>query len=193
MKPLFFDSPKALRAWLEAHHRTKVEVWVGFHKRHTGRQSPIWSEVVEQALCFGWIDGVRQSLDAERWAIRLTPRKPRSNWSAINVRKMAELESKGLVAPAGRAAFEGRTASREYAYEQRQAAQLSVAEQRLLESNRRAWAYFAARPPSYQRTATFWVVSPKRPQTRVRRLEQLIAYSAKGQRIPPLRPRPGKG
>jgi uncharacterized protein YdeI (YjbR/CyaY-like superfamily) len=185
MEPTFFTTPAAFRAWLAAHHETESELLVGFHKRATGRPSMTWPESVDEALCFGWIDGVRRSLGEESYTIRFTPRKARSTWSAINVTRFGELRESGLVAAAGLAAFERRSEDRTavYSYEQRREAQLGSAFEARFRASPEAWAWFQAQAPSYRRVATYWVVSAKRADTRERRLAQLIEDSAAGQRI----------
>jgi uncharacterized protein YdeI (YjbR/CyaY-like superfamily) len=152
----FFATPDDFRAWLAEHHETETELLVGFYKKGTGRPSVTWPESVDQALCFGWIDGVRRRLDEASYSIRFTPRKARSTWSAVNVKRMEELVEQGLAAPAGVAAFERRAEDRTaiYAYEQRRAARLDPDQERRLRANERAWAFFEAQPPSYRRTAT---------------------------------------
>jgi uncharacterized protein YdeI (YjbR/CyaY-like superfamily) len=192
----FFATPDDFRAWLAEHHETETELLVGFYKKGTGRPSITWPESVDQALCFGWIDGVRRRLDEASYSIRFTPRKARSTWSAVNVKRMEELVEQGLAAPAGVAAFERRAEDRTaiYAYEQRRAARLDPDQQRRLRANERAWAFFEAQPPSYQRTATHWVTSAKKPETRERRLAQLIEHSEAQRTIPRLtRPTGGAG
>jgi uncharacterized protein YdeI (YjbR/CyaY-like superfamily) len=192
----FFATPDDFRAWLAEHHETEIELLVGFYKKGTGRPSITWPESVDQALCFGWIDGVRRRLDEASYSIRFTPRKARSTWSAVNVKRMEELVEQGLAAPAGVAAFERRAEDRTaiYAYEQRRAARLDPDQQRRLRANERAWAFFEAQPPSYQRTATHWVTSAKKPETRERRLAQLIEHSEAQRTIPRLtRPTGGAG
>jgi uncharacterized protein YdeI (YjbR/CyaY-like superfamily) len=186
--PRFFAGPAEFRAWLEAHHASAVELWVGFHRKGTGRPSLTWPESVAEALCFGWIDGVRKSLDAESYVIRFTPRKPQSVWSAVNLAKMEELVAASRVAPAGLAAWERRTAKRSaiYSYEQRHEAVFDPALERRFRAATRAWAFFAAQPPGYRQLATWWVASAKREETRARRLAQLIECSAAGERLPGL-------
>jgi uncharacterized protein YdeI (YjbR/CyaY-like superfamily) len=189
LKPTFFAAPQEFRAWLEENHETATELLVGFHKKGSGKPSITWPESVEQALCFGWIDGVRRSLGDESYTIRFTPRKPSSTWSAVNVRRMTELVEQGLAAPAGRVAFERRADDKTaiYSYEQRKAAQLEPEHERRFRDNERAWSWFEAQAPSYRRTAIHWVTSAKRPETRERRLTQLIEDSEAGRRIGPLR------
>ncbi len=193
MEPTFFATPEDFRAWLEAHHDTEAELLVGFHKKGSGRPSITWPESVDQALCFGWIDGVRRRIDDTSYTIRFTPRKARSNWSAVNVKRVAELTEQGLMRPGGVAAFERRSDDKTaiYAYEQRKAAELDPEQERRFKGVAKAWAWFQAQPPSYRRTATYWVVSAKKPETRQRRLERLIDDSAAGRPIPSLTPRSG--
>jgi uncharacterized protein YdeI (YjbR/CyaY-like superfamily) len=191
MEPTFFATPGDFRAWLERNHDSAGELLVGFHKRGSGRASMTWPESVDQALCFGWIDGVRRRIDDASYSIRFAPRKPRSTWSAVNVKRMRELIDQGLVAPAGLAAFERRSDDRTaiYAYEQRRSATLEPEQKQRLEADERARAFFESQPPSYRRAAIHWVTSAKKPQTRERRLSQLIECSAAGKPVPPLRPR----
>jgi uncharacterized protein YdeI (YjbR/CyaY-like superfamily) len=188
VKPLFFATPEQLRAWLEEHHETVSELWVGFYKKASGKPSITWPEAVEQALCFGWIDGVRRSLDDESYTNRFTPRKPTSNWSLINVAKVEELKQRGLMAPAGLRAYEARTPERTgvYSAERREAAVLPDEFERRFRAKKSAWKWFASRPQGYRRTATHWVISAKRDETRRRRLQQLIDCSAEGRNVPPL-------
>jgi uncharacterized protein YdeI (YjbR/CyaY-like superfamily) len=185
MDPTFFATPAAWRAWLARHHATAAELWVGFYKRGSGRPSITWPESVDQALCYGWIDGVRRSLGPESYAIRFTPRRPGSTWSKVNLQRVGELEALGLMQPAGQAAHAARTAAKSgiYAYEQRDQARLTPEQEREFKRNRKAWAYFQAEAPWYRRTATYWVISAKRAETRAKRLATLIADSAAGRRI----------
>ena len=171
------------------------ELLVGFHKKGSGRPSITWPEAVDQALCFGWIDGVRRRIDEDSYTIRFTPRKPSSTWSAVNVKRMKELIEQGLVAPAGLAAFERRSDDRTaiYAYEQRHTAQLEPDQEQRLRANEDAYSYLESQPPHYRRAAIHWVTSAKKPETRERRLTQLIACSAEGRTVPPLTPRGAAG
>jgi uncharacterized protein YdeI (YjbR/CyaY-like superfamily) len=191
-EPIYFKSPAAFRSWLEEHHETETEVWVGMWKKATGRQGMSWSEAVDEALCFGWIDGLLRRVDDERHMQRFTPRKPTSNWSAINVAKVAQLGAEGRMVPAGEAAFARRRDDKTaiYSHEQRSKPQLEPGEQAQLEANEAASAYFSAKSPSYRRQATWWVISAKRPETRARRLSTLIEDSAAGRSIKPLTPPP---
>jgi uncharacterized protein YdeI (YjbR/CyaY-like superfamily) len=192
MKPTFFATPAHFREWLEEHHEAKTELLVGFYKKGTGRPSITWPESVDEALSFGWIDGVRRSLGEHAYTIRFTPRKTTSIWSAINVGRVAVLVKEGRMRPAGARAFAARTAERTgvYSFERNAAAKLSSDQEALLRKNRKAAAYFDAKPPWYRRAAIHWVISAKREETRDRRLAQLIADSAAGRSIAPLR-RPG--
>jgi uncharacterized protein YdeI (YjbR/CyaY-like superfamily) len=188
----FFASPAEWRRWLVEHHAAGGELWVGFHKRATGKPSLTWPESVDEALCFGWIDGLRKRIDDTSYKIRFTPRRSTSIWSAKNVKRMAELEAEGRMRPAGRATFEARNVARSqlYSYEQRVAAELEPAQARALRANAKAWAYFQARPPWYRRTAVHWVVRAKREETRARRFAQLLADCAAGRTLPVLTPTP---
>jgi uncharacterized protein YdeI (YjbR/CyaY-like superfamily) len=187
-KPIFFTSPEEFYDWLEEHHETESEVYVGFYKTHTGKRAMTWSESVDQALCFGWIDTRANSIDEDRYMQRFTPRKAGSNWSKVNVEKVAKLMEAGLMRPAGVAAFEKRSDERTgvYSFERENAALPPEYEERL-RANPAAAAYFDAKPPWYRRTATHWVLSAKREETRLRRLAQLIEDSAAGLDIKPLR------
>jgi len=184
-KAIFFDGPDAFYDWLEEHHADEDEVLVGFYKKHTGRQTMTWSQAVDQALCFGWIDGVMNRVDDERHVQRFTPRRAGSNWSNVNVEKMARLEAEGRVRPAGRKAFEARSLDKTgvYSFENREAAQLPPEYERRLREDAAAVEFFDAQPPWYRRTVTHWVVSAKKEETRLRRLAQLIEGSAQGSRL----------
>jgi uncharacterized protein YdeI (YjbR/CyaY-like superfamily) len=189
MEPKFFASPAEFRDWLERNHTSEQELLVGYHKKGTGRPSLTWSESVDEALCFGWIDGIRRTIDAERYTIRFTPRRKGSVWSKVNIRKVEELIQSGRMRPAGERAFEKRAEERSgiYSFEQRSEAVLSEEALARIRADAEAWKFWESQPPGYRRQATWWVVSAKREDTRSRRLEQLIADSAAGQRIAPLR------
>jgi uncharacterized protein YdeI (YjbR/CyaY-like superfamily) len=191
MDPIFFKSPQEFYAWLEEHHETEDEVIVGYWKKHTGNPSLTWSQAVDQALCFGWIDGRLNRIDDESHMQRFTPRRPRSNWSKINIEKVARLTEAGLMRPAGLRAFEARSEARSgvYSFEQREQAKLTEDFERRLRANPEAWTYWEQSPPSYRKTATFWVMSAKREETRERRLGQLIEDAANGLQVKPLRRR----
>ena len=189
MKPRFFATPAHFRAWLETRHDSEKELLVGFHKKGTGKPSITWPESVDEALCFGWIDGVRRSLNESSYTIRFTPRRPRSIWSAINVARAEELKKLGRMRPAGLRAFAARTPERTgiYSFERNEAAKLTKSQEKTLRANPRAAAFFDAQPPGYRRTAIHWIVSARKEETRERRLRQLIADSVAGRRIAPLR------
>jgi uncharacterized protein YdeI (YjbR/CyaY-like superfamily) len=194
MNPKFFPSPAAWQAWLEEHHETHEELWVGFHKVGSGKPSITWPEAVDGALCFGWIDGVRKSLDETSYVIRFTPRRAKSIWSAVNIKRVAELSALGLMRPKGAQAFERRTGNRSeiYAYEQRMGAKLSDTYEKKFRANKKAWKFFQAQPPWYRRTASWRVISAKKEETRLKRLAQLIDDSEHERAIPELRRPAGK-
>ena len=189
---IYFASTDELRAWFDAHHAQADELWLGYHKKATGRPTVTWSEAVDEALCVGWIDGVRYSIDAERSAQRFTPRRKGSTWSAINVAKVATLTEQGRMRPAGLTAFEARDPAKTaiYAYEQAPTT-LAPDEEAAFRADPAAWADWEGRSRSYRRTATYWVTSAKRPDTRARRLAQLIEDSAAGRKPRPITP-PGE-
>jgi len=184
MKPTFFPTPAAFRRWLEKNHEKATELLVGFYKRDSGKPSITWPESVDQALCFGWIDGVRRRIDDVSYSIRFTPRRRGSIWSAINIRRATALTEEGLMSPAGLRAFEARDEKKSaiYSYENRPRTLPPEAE-KAFRANKKAWEYFNAQPPWYRRVATHWVVSAKKEETRARRLATLIADSAAGRRI----------
>lgn len=189
-KATFFATPAEFRAWLEKHHSSTSELWVGFYKKGSGRPSITWPEAVDEALCVGWIDGIRKSIDEESYRIRFTPRKPRSTWSAVNLARVEALTREGRMRPAGLEAFAKRKEAKTgiYAYEQRKAAELDEASEQRFRSDPEAWEYFQSRPPGYRKTAIWWVVSAKREETRRKRLEQLIEESRNQRPIAQLRP-----
>jgi uncharacterized protein YdeI (YjbR/CyaY-like superfamily) len=192
--PTFFQTPTALRRWLEAHHATSAELWIGFYKKDSGRGGVVYRQALDEALCVGWIDGMVRRVDEASYMQRFTPRRLRSNWSAINIARANELVAEDRMQPAGLAAFERRTPDRAvvYSYEQRQAAALSPAERRAVKANPAAWNFFEAQPPSYTRTVAWWIQSAKKAETRERRLTTLIDCSARGRLVPPFIPRPQK-
>lgn len=181
----FFESAAAFGAWLEAHAATATELLVGYHKVGTGRPSLTWSESVDEALCVGWIDGVRRRIDEHAYSIRFTPRRPGSIWSAINTAKVEQLRAQGRMRPAGERAFAQRTVARSvvYAYEQDAPAGFSAAELRAFRRDKAAWRFFEATPPGYRKVVTHWVTGAKKAQTRASRLARLIEASAAGQRL----------
>src|SRR5687768_1132708 len=176
MKLTFFPTPQAFRRWLKANHRTANELWVGFYKKATGRPTITWSEAVDEALCFGWIDGVRKSVDDISYTNRFTPRRPTSNWSAVNIDKIKALTKAGRVAPAGVEAFERRVAKKSgvYSYEQRKDAKLTPAMERRFRKNTKAWRFFESLPPGYRQLLIFRITDAKREATREQRLTEII-------------------
>jgi uncharacterized protein YdeI (YjbR/CyaY-like superfamily) len=184
----FFATSAALRAWFEQHHAEAPELIVGYYKKHTGKPTVTHPEAIDQALCFGWIDSIGRRIDDERHQVRFTPRRKGSVWSAVNIAKMADLSAAGLVHPAGQAAFEQRRPDRVavYSYEQPEDARLEPEQQARLQAEPAAWKWFSAQSASYRRAAVHWVTSAKRPDTRDRRLAQLITDSAAGRTVPPL-------
>ena len=189
MQPTFFATPAEFRRWLTQHHRSERELWVGFRKKSSGRPSMTWPESVDEALCFGWIDGVRRSLDTESYVIRFTPRKVGSAWSTVNTRRADELIRAGRMRLAGLRALEARKPEKSgvYSFEQKSAARLSAEAEAQFKANPAAWSFFESQPPGYRKTAVWWVRSAKREATRARRLERLIEDSAAGRRVAPLR------
>ena len=190
-KPIFFPTAAAFRAWLAEHHATEPELLVGFYNARSKKRGITYKEAVDQALCFGWIDGVRRSVDAERYVQRFTPRQKRSTWSAVNIARVEELKAAGLIAEAGLAAFARRSddRSRIYSFESAPRA-LSPEQERALRADRRAWAFWESQPPGYRRIVTHWLASAKLEPTRERRLALLVECCAEERRLPQLTPSP---
>lgn len=184
----YFESPAAFRIWLKANHTKAAELWLGYHKKGSGEPSITWPESVDEALCFGWIDGVRKRVDERRYTIRFTPRKPDSIWSTVNIRRAQALIEAGRMQPPGLKAFESRREdlTRRYSFEQQPDFKLDAAYERRLRAQPAAWTFFQAQPPWYRRTASWWIMSAKKEATRLKRLEQLIADSVQGRTVPPL-------
>jgi uncharacterized protein YdeI (YjbR/CyaY-like superfamily) len=184
-EPLFFENAAALRRWFAKSAATAKVLAIGFMKKGTGVPSITWPEAVDEALCVGWIDGVRHRIDDARYRIRFTPRKPGSHWSNINIRRVAELEKTGRMKAAGRKAFAARSEARSgrASYEQRSVAKLAPQDIKLFKKNAAAWKYFGAVPPGYRQLVTFWVISARKPETRNRRLLTLIDACAQGRRL----------
>ncbi len=192
MKPhdvTHFETPAAFRGWLADHHDSAEALWVGYWKKATGRPSMTWEESVDVALCFGWIDGIRQRIDDEAYTIRFTPRRPTSHWSLRNIERYAVMVDAGLMTATGEAAFERRSEARSGAasFEQAETPQLSEEYLEELRAHDPAWRDWESRPPGYRRQVAHWVMSAKRESTRVRRLEALIEDSAAGRKVKPLR------
>lgn len=185
MRPKFFSDSSKLRKWFETNHSKKDEQWIGYYKVNSGRKSITWPESVDQALCFGWIDGIRRSIDDEAYMIRFTPRRPKSNWSEVNLKRMPELIKLGLVHSAGMAAYERRDAEKikQYAYE-RKSFQLTREQTAQIRRNKKAWAFFENLPPSVKKPTIAWVVTAKREETRKRRLAMLIECCQQEERLP---------
>ena len=182
--PTFFASAAEFRAWLRQHHAKAKELLVGFYKTKSGKPSITWPEAVDQALCYGWIDGLRKSIDDVSYVIRFTPRRPGSVWSAINVRRVKELDRLGLMRAAGLQAFKALKTSKVYSYEQRHTAALSRTDERVFRADKKAWAFFRDQAPWYRRMTVWWIVSAKKEETRRRRLAKLMQCSRQGQIIP---------
>jgi uncharacterized protein YdeI (YjbR/CyaY-like superfamily) len=186
IRPRYFATPNDWREWLEKHHASRDELWVGFHKKGSGKPSITWPESVDEALCFGWIDGVRKTIDANSYVIRFTPRRAGSNWSQINIGRVRALIREKRMHDAGLRAFKKRDPKKTGVYsfeQQRAAAKLSAAQEKEFKRNRAAWAFFQSQPPGYRKIAAWYVVSAKRDETRARRLATLIEDSAAGRRI----------
>jgi len=184
LKPKFFRTPADFRTWLENNHATATELWVGFYKKDSGEPSITWSESVDQALCFGWIDGIRKGVDKISYRIRFTPRRRGSIWSAINITRAKELVRQKQMRPTGLKAFAARIENKSgiYSYEQR-STELSEPYAKLLKRNNAAWNFFKKQPPSYRRMIGWWIISAKKEETRMARLTKLISESANGKRL----------
>jgi uncharacterized protein YdeI (YjbR/CyaY-like superfamily) len=184
MKLRYFKSAAAFRAWLEVHHQTATELWVGFYKKASGRIGLSYDEAVEEALCFGWIDGIKKRVDNLSYTHRFTPRKPRSVWSRVNIARVARLNRAGRMMPAGLKAYAAREAKRSSIYSFKNASRtLSPGEEELFQAASAAWSFFQQQPPGYRRLVVWWISSAKKPETRARRLGQLIHDSHEGRRL----------
>jgi uncharacterized protein YdeI (YjbR/CyaY-like superfamily) len=181
VEPIYFETPEKFRAWLKRNHAKSTELWVGFHKKGSGLPSMTWPESVDEALCFGWIDGIRKSVDETSYTIRFTPRKPTSHWSNVNIARVAVLRAEGRTTEAGLRAFEARTEARsgQSSFEQR-VETLDPESERLFRENAAAWAHYTSQPPSYRRQVNWWIVSAKKPETREKRLRRLVDACAAG-------------
>lgn len=194
MTPTFFETPARFRVWLRKHHKTAAELWVGFYKKATGKPSLTWQEAVDEALCFGWIDGIRKRVDAESYTNRFTPRRRGSFWSAINTRRAVELIKAGRMRAAGKAAFQARDAAKTTAVSRvRDTARFENSHEAQFKANRAAWEFFSAQPPGYRRMSAWWILSAKRNETRAKRLATLIQVSADGRRLVPMQPAARRG
>ena len=188
MIPLFFKNPASLRSWFEKNHENAKELWIGYYKKSSGKESMTWMESVEVAICFGWIDGIRVSVDEDSYANRFTPRKHKSSWSLRNIKTANKLVAEGKMHPAGMKAFQRRSEqnSEVYSFEQQKIA-LSDEFEQLFMKNIRAWTFYTSQPPSYRRTSAYWIMSAKQEKTRLKRLNDLIIDSENGRKIKPLR------
>jgi len=186
--PQYFKTPNEFREWLTHNYQESSELWVGYFKKDSGIQSITWPESVDQALCFGWIDGIRKSIDNKRYMIRFTPRKPRSHWSNVNIRKVKELKKLKLMTPAGLLAYKKRDEkkSRQASFEQKQVL-LRKDFEKILKGSDKAWSYYNLQSPSYQKQVIWWIMSAKKEETRVKRLNILIESSEKHEVIPPMK------
>ncbi len=184
----FFKTPSDLRAWFEKNSTKLREQWIGYYKKDSGKPSITWQESVDQALCFGWIDGIRKSVDEKRYTIRFTPRNPKSVWSAINISRVKELQKLGVMKEAGLRLFKNRDVKKSnlYSFEQRKNFSLPKKYLSTFQTRKNAWKIFSAMPHSYQRAAIWWILTAKKEETQNRRLQQLIKDSANNKSIPPL-------
>jgi uncharacterized protein YdeI (YjbR/CyaY-like superfamily) len=183
LEPTFFPTEADFRRWLAANHATSPELLVGFWKKGSGKPSIDWPQARDQALCFGWIDGIRKSLGDDAYAIRFTPRRKGSIWSKVNVARFEALRAAGLMTPAGERAYEeNKHKSGVYSYEN-ELKQLTADEEKLFRKNKAAWNDWEKRPPSYRKTVLGWITSAKKPETRAKRLDEVIAVSAEGRRV----------
>ena len=191
--PIFFRSAAEYRAWLEKNHDRKTELWIGFWKKATGKPSMTWQDAVDECLCFGWIDGIRKGIDGDSFKQRVTPRRPRSIWSKVNVARVGVLKAAGRMHLRGITEFEKRSATAVYSYEQADQHGLDAGHEAILRKNRKAWAFFQSQPPGYRKLAGWFVMSARLEETRLRRMEVLIRDSVAGRRIGSLeRPKPAR-
>ncbi len=184
LNPIFFEHPAEFRKWLEGNHKTETEVFVGYYRISTKKQCMNWSESVDEAICFGWIDGIRRKIDEVSYCNRFTPRKAKSNWSAVNIKKVEELLKAGKMTSSGISAFEKRTEAKSamYSYENKPEKLDSALESRFQE-NSTAWDFFNLQSQSYQKMMFYWVMSAKQETTRFSRLEKLIGSCERGERL----------
>jgi uncharacterized protein YdeI (YjbR/CyaY-like superfamily) len=189
VKPTFFKTPADFRSWLEQHHARADALLVGFYKKESGKPSITWPESVDEALCFGWIDGIRRRIDDIRYSIRFTPRRRGSIWSNVNTKRVAELIKDKRMRPAGVKAFEARDPKKTGIYSfERETATLPAEFEKAFRANTKAWKFWEAQPPGYRRLAAYFVTSAKQDETRRRRLDVLIRDSAQGLRLGIARP-----
>ena len=188
MDPIFFPTPTDFRKWLNENHDQSKERWVGFYKKRTGKPSITWPQSVDEALCYGWIDGLRKSIDEESYMIRFTPRKPNSHWSVVNIKRVAKLKKLGLMDKPGLEAYRKRKAEKtaKASYEQGKV-EMDLSYEVQFKKNKKAWNYWEAKAPSYRKQCTWWVMSAKKEETRSNRLQILIESSEKEELVPPLK------
>jgi len=187
MKPTFFKAPEEFRRWLEKNYASAKEILVGFHKKGSGKKTITYAEALDEALCFGWIDGVRGALNDEAYTMKFHHRKPHSIWSAINIKRIGELAEQGLVHPYGQKIFDERDLSKQKLYSNEQEKiELPPDYEAQFRANEKAWEFFQSRPPSYRKPALWWVISAKQETTRLKRLATLIEDSAAGRKVAPL-------
>jgi uncharacterized protein YdeI (YjbR/CyaY-like superfamily) len=184
MKHKFFAKQHEFRKWLEKNYTKETELIVGFYKVGSGKENMTWPQSVDEALCFGWIDGIRKSIDEESYCIRFTPRKPGSNWSAVNIKKVEILTKNGLMKPAGLKIYNNRKEKKSelYSYENKPE-KLTAAYEKIFKADKKAWDFFSSQAPSYQKTIFFWILSAKQEKTRVTRLEKVINASSQLMKI----------
>jgi len=184
MKPIYFKDQSEFRKWLDQHHKTETEILVGFYKKGSGKQNMTWSQSVDQALCYGWIDGIRKSIDEQSYCIRFTPRRPTSIWSSVNIRKIDELTKQGLMQTGGIEAFKKRKEEKSeiYSFED-DAKKLTSDLEHKFKLNKKAWDFFTSQTPSYTKTVIHWIMSAKQESTQLARLEKVVAESENHQRL----------
>ena len=184
MTPTFFRSPAELQKWLAQNHDKVYELWIGFYKKQSGKDGVTYKEALDEALCHGWIDGLRKGLDEVSYTIRFTPRKPKSIWSAVNIRRVEELKHLGRMKASGLKRYEERDEKQAQRYSfERSDAQLNGIYEQKFKANKKAWEFFKAQPPGYKRIASWWVISAKREETRLKRLATLMEDSENGKRL----------
>lgn len=183
-RPIFFEKPEGVRAWFEKNHDAAKEVWIGYYKVDSGRTSVTWSQTVDEALCFGWIDGIRKRVDDVSYTNRFTPRRRGSNWSAVNIARVKELKRQGRMHPAGLAAFKARRRTpAPYSYENRKTMKLAPRLEKTFRANKKAFAFFSSQPPGARAITVFFIMSAKQEETRKRRLDSIIEKCARGERV----------
>jgi uncharacterized protein YdeI (YjbR/CyaY-like superfamily) len=184
MEPTFFKKPAEFQRWLKANHAEATELWLAFYKKGSGKTGITYHEALDEALCYGWIDGIRKSHDDEAFKIRFSPRKPRSLWSAINIRRVGELEAEGRMQETGRKAFLARKDQDGYSIRNHAQKELPDDLQQIFKKQKKAWEFHQAQPPGYRKMCAFWISFAKREETRLKRLQYIIEYAKRGERVP---------